>query len=666
MKADQDRCPSVVILELLLTEQLSEAELDPVETHVEGCAACQEQLEGMIAPATVAAAVVPAGANEAEMQPHHDFLRRLKELPPPGPVDSEFEMAPTQRQLFEEPPAPDRAADLKKKRLGQYEILETLGKGNMGVVYKARHIELGKLVALKVLPASMLDEVNIVRFKNEARMASRLDHLNIVATHDAGRAEDMHFLVMAFVDGIDLASLVQRHGRLAVPDACEVIRQAAIGLQHAFERGLVHRDIKPSNMMLTRDGVVKVLDFGIARSFADTVAAERLTATGMLLGTADYLAPEQWENPHAVDTRADIYSLGCTLYHLIAGHPPFFGPRYQSVLTKMRGHLEAAPPSIQDERPDAPAELVAVLEQMLAKEPEDRYATPGELVAALQLFSAGADLRVLLTQTAPDATNPTPVLPFDTAQPSRTLASNRPARRLAKRFALALSLASVWLAVVISVALWFRQSNPSLATPPLKIEAMTVSQFRDITATPHGDIARTLEPIFTDDSVRVSARLSVPAYFFLIAFNPDGTEQLCYPEDPERPAVQYPRDQDAKSMTMAPARSADLRYPQDQYFEPGIPGLQVFVLIVSAEPLPPYAEWRSRLSTIPWKSRDADGRQLRWEFDGQEISVLSGERGSVVERGPRHAAPSEFRELCDFFRSRPEKVRAIAFPVTRK
>src|SRR5262249_20574475 len=221
-----------------------------------------------------------------------------------------------------------------------------LGTGNMGVVYKALHTELERVVALKLLPHGFSDELAIARFKKEARAVGRLEHPNIVGAHDANEIDGTHFLVMTFVDGVDLARLIQRRGRLAVPDACEVVRQAATGLQHAFERGLVHRDIKPSNLMLAKDGVVKVLDLGIARMLGEMPAAERLTGPGMLLGTADYLAPEQWENPHAVDTRADVYGLGCTLYHLIAGRPPFSGAEYDSILMKMRGHLEAPPPPL--------------------------------------------------------------------------------------------------------------------------------------------------------------------------------------------------------------------------------------------------------------------------------------------------------------------------------
>src|SRR5262249_12116432 len=158
----------------------------------------------------------------------------------------------------------------------------------------------------------------------------KLDHPNIVVAHDAGESRGVHFLVMEWVDGMDLARVVERHGRLPAADACEAVRQAAVGLQHAYERGLVHRDGKPSNAMLARDGRVRLLDLGLARSFGEA-AADTLTAKGALLGTADYLAPEQWDQPHAADTRADIYSLGCTLYHLLTGRPPFAGDAYRSL-----------------------------------------------------------------------------------------------------------------------------------------------------------------------------------------------------------------------------------------------------------------------------------------------------------------------------------------------
>jgi serine/threonine protein kinase len=676
MIAEPNRCPSAAALELLLAEQLPGSELDPVETHVESCGSCQERLEQMSAQALTVTKLSRADY-QFEAQPDESFLCRLKQVPRPRLLGSEPAASANEQPLSEEPPARGLMDASERTRLGQYEILETLGKGNMGVVYKAVHTELGKIVALKSLPASLADEVGIARFKNEARAAGRLDHQNIVTAHDAGRAEGVHFLVMTFVDGMDLARLIQRQGRLSIPDACELVRQAAVGLQHAFERGLVHRDIKPSNLMLARDGIVKVLDLGIARSCGATVVPERLTATGMVLGTADYLAPEQWENPHAVDSRADIYSLGCTLYHLISGHPPFSGSQYPSLLTKMRGHLEAPAPPIAQERPDVPDQLAFLLHRMLSKSPADRLATPGEVVEALRPFTAGANLRALLEGRDMDQTksrDDSPlILAGDTDRSAHTLTNDRsdvrrrdqPVKRFSSRYGIALGVAGACLALVSAVALWVTQQGSQPPADPVKIETMTVRLYRGESAKPVGDIGKTIQAIFVDDTVRVSALLNAPAYCYLLAFNPDGKEQLCYPEDQALDAVYYPEHRDAKSMATRPARSADLLFPRDQYFEPGIPGLQVFVLIASAEPLPPYAEWRSQVRSIPWKKTDSYAQAWCWQFDGENFSRLPAERGTRVERG---AAPPEFRELCNLFRARPEvqAVRALAFPVTKK
>jgi hypothetical protein len=392
----------------------------------------------------------------------------------------------------------------------------------------------------------------------------------------------------------------------------------------------------------------------------------------MLLGTADYLAPEQWDNPHAVDTRADIYSLGCTLYHLIAGHPPFHGPRYQSVLTKMRGHLESPAPSLSNECPEAPAELAAVLDRMLAKDPAERFATPGELVAALQPFAAGADLVALARPAIDDPTNPTKVTPIslagDTAEPANTLATDQRRRdmqgkKISRRAAIAIGLAGLGLAIAVGIAYWATHRGGKTPMAPVKIEEMTVRQYRDESATLIGNIAIGDRPIHVDDSVRISARLSAPGHFYLIAFNPDGSEQLCSPEDPDLTEVRYPEGKAAKSMTTAPSQNADIRVPRDKYFGLDIPGLQVFVLIASAEPLPPYAEWRSRFNAIPWAKTDSYKQSSRWEFDGQEFTEIGQPR--VQARG---GPPKEFRDLCNFFQQLPnvQAVRAIAFPVTKK
>jgi hypothetical protein len=227
--------------------------------------------------------------------------------------------------------------------------------------------------------------------------------------------------------------------------------------------------------------------------------------------------------------------------------------------------------------------------------------------------------------------------------------------------------ASAIICAALAAVLFFRPKPDGKQTPnpPLKIAAMDISQFRGQEATLLGDVVKTTDPVHATDSVQISATLSAPGYAYLIAFNPDGSEQLCYPEDPELAEVKYPQNKNAKSMTTAPTRGEHLRYPREQFFEPGIPGLQVFVLIASAEPLPPYSEWRAKFDTVPWKKVDGDVDQWRWEFDGQDFLRLPEKRGQRVERG---SSPREFRDLCNFFSARSDiqAIRAIAFPVSKK
>jgi serine/threonine protein kinase len=228
------------------------------------------------------------------------------------------------------------------RQVGPYRLLEPLGAGGMGTVYRALHTHLGKVVALKLLRSSWRDVPEAVgRFRREMRAAGRLRHPNLVEAYDAG-AEGVPYLAMELVAGLDVARLLQGHpgGRLAVADACEVVRQAAAGLQHAFENGLVHRDLKPSNLLLTPDGTVKVLDLGLALPRSATPGQADLTGAGQFLGTPDYMAPEQLLDPHTVDVRADLYSLGATLYHLLAGRPPFDGPGQRDPAGKRRAHLQ--------------------------------------------------------------------------------------------------------------------------------------------------------------------------------------------------------------------------------------------------------------------------------------------------------------------------------------
>jgi serine/threonine protein kinase len=242
-------------------------------------------------------------------------------------------------------------------------------------------------VVLKVIKRSYTASSNAVeRFRREVRAAARLSHPNIVTTHDAEDAGDTHLLVMEYVEGVSLGRLGKEGGPLSVAEACGYVRQAALGLQHAHERGMVHRDVKPDNLIRCADSTVKVLDFGLAVLTAE--GTEGLTSTNVVMGTPDYMAPEQAEDPRGADPRSDVYSLGCTLFYLLTGKVPYPAP---TSLLKILTHREKPVPSIREARsdvPDVPDVLAAVLERMLAKKPEDRYQTASAVAAALAPFTA--------------------------------------------------------------------------------------------------------------------------------------------------------------------------------------------------------------------------------------------------------------------------------------
>ena len=284
-------------------------------------------------------------------------------------------------------------------RIREYELIKKIGEGGMGAVYRARHTKLKREVAIKVLPVDKLSRPGAVaRFEREMEAVGKLNHQNIVVAHDAGESDGQHFLVMELVDGTDLGVLAKQVGPLPIADACEIVRQAAIGLQHAHEHGMVHRDIKPSNLLLNTQGQVKILDLGLALFHGEV--GEELTSTGQVMGTLDYLAPEQAEDTHSVDIRADIYSLGCTLYKLLCRTAPFGTDEYTTPLKKLMAIANQPIPRITERRPDLPEDLVALIDRMLAKKVEDRHSTPIEVANALQPFTVGCDLKQLLAKSA--------------------------------------------------------------------------------------------------------------------------------------------------------------------------------------------------------------------------------------------------------------------------
>jgi WD40 repeat protein len=353
--------------------QLDEAEASAVEEHVSQCEACCRAL----------AAVGP--------DPFTDLLRSSR-LPPPTIPANEIV---TQVYAPDAPPAattgwtaasapPGQAAFAPPPALlhhPRYRLLGLLGAGSTGAVYKAEDCLTRRVVALKVMsPALLATAAAVDRFRREVKAAARLAHPNIVAVHDAEQAGDVHFLVTEYVEGTDLARWVTERGPLPVAEACACARQCAAGLQHAHEHGMAHHDVKPHNLMRARDGTVKFLGFGLARLAAEAGN----TGPATLLGTVDYLAPEQADSASQADIRSDIYSLGCTLYHLLSGRPPF--PK-GTVVQKIMAHTRWDPLPVEELRPDLPPGLSRVIRRMMAKVPDERYQTPAVVCAALEPFA---------------------------------------------------------------------------------------------------------------------------------------------------------------------------------------------------------------------------------------------------------------------------------------
>lgn len=281
--------------------------------------------------------------------------------------------------------------------LNEYKILDRLGKGRMAGVYRAQH-QLGQIVAVKVLPPSKArDPQYFARFQRESRLALRFKHVNIVRTFEVGEAGGLHYLVMEYLEGETLEEVLLRRKRLRPEEAVHLVYQALQGLQHIHECGVIHRDLKPANMMLVPSSgapqdllraTVKILDIGLGRALFDDPNAEMafdqgLTAEGVMLGTPDYMAPEQARDARVIDIRADIYSLGCVLYHLLTGQPPFPDT---NIISQMIRHATEAPAPLVHLNPDVPEGLQQIVNWMMAKEPSGRYPTPERAAQALQIY----------------------------------------------------------------------------------------------------------------------------------------------------------------------------------------------------------------------------------------------------------------------------------------
>lgn len=339
------------------TGRLAPSEREAIERHLAACPLCGRELDTL------------------PEDPFVSLVRAAAESHPSSTSDT-----PTPELSG----VPDALA-----RHPRYRILGVLGEGGMGVVYKAVHRVLDRVVALKVLHRRFTDHPDFIeRFRREAWALARLSHPHIALAHDAEQAGDLHFLVVEYVPGMSLDRVVAERGPLPVAEACDYVRQAALGLQHACEHGLIHRDVKPQNLMRTLAGQIKVLDFGLVHLARESGEEATPPPSGTFAGTPDYTAPEQARDPNAADARADVYGLGCTLYFLLTGRPPF--PE-GTVLAKLLAHQDRPPPSPTDSRSDVPAALTELIERMLAKEPAERPPSAAEVARLLAPFADPAD-----------------------------------------------------------------------------------------------------------------------------------------------------------------------------------------------------------------------------------------------------------------------------------
>jgi serine/threonine protein kinase len=377
MDAASSDHPTREVLKAFGLGKLQEPIATAVSKHLEQCADCREHVAEVSA--------------DSFLQRARDAKRRDNSPDEESPFDRSRSLERSADA------APFQTATLPPALADQpdYEILRELGRGGMGVVYMAHNKLMGRKEVLKVVSGDLINRPGVRdRFLREIRAAANLHHPNIVTAYSAFRAGASIVFAMEYVEGYDLARLVKGQRPLDVAQACKFVHQAALGLQYAHEHGMVHRDIKPSNLMLARHGqkpVVKVLDFGLAKVTSEGQSDSSLTREGQMLGTPDFIAPEQIRNAQSADIRADIYSLGCTLYYLLTGRPPFAG---DSLWDLYQAHFSMDARPLNFVRAEVPVELAALVAKMMAKDPQRRFQQPRDVAQALnRSFRAAATIR---------------------------------------------------------------------------------------------------------------------------------------------------------------------------------------------------------------------------------------------------------------------------------
>ena len=386
---------------------------DQISTHLDDCEVCEDTIVGLDPTndtlVDLLADSLDSESNRIESNENESGFSNSSGFPlkdsQSNEESPEFQLAveSIRSQNFQSgdasiTPIPDTQVDQAiGVQIGDYELEQQIASGGMGSVFRARHTRLERTVAIKILPErKMQNSAAISRFKREMKIIGQMNHPSMVSATDAGEADGTHYLVMELVDGLDLSRIVRTCGPLSTTDACEAVRQSALGLQYAHDQDVIHRDVKPSNLMLTREGTVKILDLGLATLGGLHGAVDELTTVGQLLGTLDYMAPEQCGNNNEVDSRTDVYGLGATLYKLLSGLAPYSSDAANTPLKKLKAMAIESPTPIQNRRADLPAGLPAIIEKCIAREPDNRFQDSSELAVALEPFCEGHSLEEAL------------------------------------------------------------------------------------------------------------------------------------------------------------------------------------------------------------------------------------------------------------------------------
>lgn len=543
--------------------------------------------------------------------------------------------------------------------VGPYEIVRLLGRGGMGEVHLARHTHLKRLVALKLIRDSRLtDPQSIVRFYREMEAIGALTHPNLVLATDAGCVDDIHFLAMEWIDGITLSDLVRDHGPVTPDVACEIIRQTAVGLDHAHQQGVIHRDVKPSNVMLGRDGVVKLLDLGLARvAPTDAPAAlTELTLDSQMMGTPDFMAPEQARDSRRATARSDIYSLGCTFFTLLSGRAPFDDAEHDTAVKKIMAHQQDPFPSLESQSPPFSDSLLDTLARMTAREPAERIATAAVVAERLRPLSNADALQSLLQQTLP-APESIDSRSRNTDQAHGLSLTKDHPRPVSAEANAGSRRAAVWcLGVVTCAALltwgvlaWQSESrtggqsdaervggvaSTEDATQNAEAETIAVEQF-DILhhrftqddAVRLGVVGAHDEKVRLEDDLRARIRFNTPVHAFVYAINTDGSIQLCWPSSPQQP----------------PSAATEIEvYPESDLYlhlAEGV-GRQALIVVASENPLPAWDQWWEAGQQVT-PLADAVGV---WRF--QQGRLQAQYSGAPDVRAERRRGPADFRAHC--------------------